>query len=236
MPVLGVLLLEADHSVETVGLADPFSWRPPAGLGRGFFGHPDHWPVPTVFAVARGATGATSAAGTDEAVAGVVEAIGRLEGRCDLILGGCGYFGDAWAHLPARPAAYTVLSALDQLDAVLAATALDVVVMSASTQAGLRAVAQHPGRDRIRVVGLDGVGEWARFARPDWAEAGLISDAGIADGLRRTLARHAVPGGLLDGIGAIVLECTVLPHHRAVIREFSTVPIIDAEQLILAAL
>lgn len=235
-PVLGVLLLEAEHAVETVGRDDPFSWQPPAGLSPAFFGHPGHWSLPTVFAVARGATGTTSAQGTDEAVQGVVDAIGRLEGHCDLVLGGCGYFGDAWPRLEKPPAAYTVLSALDQLDATLAATSRDVVVMSASTAAGERAVATHPAADRIRVIGLDGAGEWAHFARPDWATAGLVTDAGIADALRDTLAAHAVPGGLLDDVGAVVLECTVLPAHRSVIREYTRAPIIDAEQLLLSVL
>ncbi len=43
--VLGVILLEADHSLETLGWDDPFSWRPPDGLSDGFFGHPGAWPA-----------------------------------------------------------------------------------------------------------------------------------------------------------------------------------------------
>jgi hypothetical protein len=170
-PVLGVILLEADHSVETVGWTDPFSWEPLAGLSVSFFGHPRHWPLPAVFAVARGATGTTSALGTQEAVQGVADAIGRLDGHCDLIVGGCGYFGDAWPLLDQPPAAFTLLSALDLVDATLASTSRDIVVMSASTAAARRVTGRHPQSSRIRLIGLDGVGEWANFARPDWATA-----------------------------------------------------------------
>ena len=83
--VLGVILLDAEHSVETLGWDDPFSWQPPPGLGEGFYGHPAAWPLPVVFAVAEGATGKASAEGTPAAVQGVVDAIARLDGRCDLI-------------------------------------------------------------------------------------------------------------------------------------------------------
>jgi hypothetical protein len=235
-PVLGVILLEADHSVETVGWTDPFSWEPPAGLSVSFFGHPRHWPLPAVFAVARGATGTTSALGTQEAVQGVADAIGRLDGHCDLIVGGCGYFGDAWPLLDQPPAAFTLLSALDLVDATLASTSRDIVVMSASTAAARRVTGRHPQSSRIRLIGLDGVGEWANFARPDWASSGLVTDSGIVAGLRTVLERHAAPGGLLDGIGAVLLECTVLPYHRGVIREYTDAPIIDVERVLIGAL
>lgn len=235
-PVLGVILLEADHSVETAGWPDPFSWEPPPGLSESFFGHPGHWPVPSVFAVAHGATGTTSALGTPEAVQGVADAIGRLEGRCDLIVGGCGYFGDAWPLLRNRPSAFTLLSALDLLDTTLASTHRDIVVMSASTAAARRAVGGHAQSSRIQVIGLDGIGEWAHFARPDWARSGLVTDAGIVAGLRAVLERHAAPGGLLNGAGAVLLECTVLPYHRSVVREYTDAPIIDVERVLLGML
>ena len=231
-PVLGVLLLEAEHSVETVALDDPFGWSPPPGLSTGFFGHPAFWPVPVVFAVAHGANGTTSAQATPAAVQGVVEAIGRLDGRCDLIVGGCGYFGDAWPMLAPGPSTFAVLSALDQLDLILRSTAGPVVVMSASTAAGTRAVSGHPEAARIRVIGLDGRGEWAHFARPDWATASLVTDAGLEAALREVLGRESAPGGALDGAGAVVLECTVLPHHRSVIREYTRAPIVDVEQIV----
>ena len=234
--VLGVILLEAEHSVETLGLADPYSWEPPQGLGAGFFGHPKFWPTPVVFAVARGATGATSASGTPEAVQGVVDAIGRLDRRCDLIIGGCGYFGDAWTELPVKPATFTVLSALDHLDLALRATAADVVIMSASTAAGRRAISGHPEAGRIRVIGIDGLGEWAHFGRPDWASAGLVSERGLEAALRSVLDRESAPSGALVGVGAVVLECTVLPQYRSVIREYTAAPIIDVEQIVRSIL
>lgn len=234
--IIGVLLLEADHAEETVGWDDPFSWTPPAGLGRGFFGHPDFWPARTMFAVAAGATGVTSALGTPEAVEGVVGAIGRLDGRCDVIVDGCGYFGDAWTRLLRPPSTPTYLSALDLLDYTLRSTNRDVAVMSASTAPGERATATHPEANRVRVVGIDGREDWAHFARTDWAVEGLVTEPGIERGLRQVLDLEACPGRKLHDVGAILLECTVLPHFRAVIREYSDAPIVDIAQVVTGLL
>ncbi|HEU0103485.1 MAG TPA: hypothetical protein VFR07_14295 [Mycobacteriales bacterium] len=225
--VLGVILLEAEHSVETLGWDDPFSWQPPPGLGEGFYGHPAAWPLPVVFAVAEGATGKASAEGTPAAVQGVVDAIARLDGRCDLIVGGCGYFGAAWPALPAPPGTPAVLSSLDYLDDALRSTSRDVAVLSMSGPAATRFLADRPDAGRIRVVGLDDAKDWPLISRPDWATAPQWTLAGLEAGLRDVLAEAALPGGALDGVGAVVLECTVLPQFRAVVREYTRAPIVD---------
>ncbi len=231
-PLIGVLLLEADHAVETLDWDDPSEWTPPVGLGAGFFGHPAFWAQRTVFAIAAGATGTTSALGTPEAVEGVVDAIRRLDGRCDLIVGGCGYFGDAWPLLTPPPSTPTYLSALDLLEDVLRSTSRDIVVMSASTAAGERAIAGHPAAERVRVVGIDGLDDWAHFARTDWAIEALVTDAGIERGLRTVLEAESGPGGKLDQVGAVVLECTVLPHYRRVFRDYTNAPVVDIADVV----
>jgi hypothetical protein len=220
------VLLEAGHSVETLDWPDPFSWQPPGGLATGFPGHPDAWPVPAVFAVAARATGRSSADAAPEALRGVADAVRRLDGRCDMIVGGCGFFGYAWPLLRPRPATLTVLSALDYLDGALAGSRQDVMVMSMTRTDGQRAVAGHPAADRIRVIGLDGAGDWAALARPDWAVRPSWTIAGLEAGLREVLTR-ARAAGWLDNAGSVLLECTALPRFRAVIREYTTGPIID---------
>ncbi len=230
--VLGVIVLEAEHSVETLDLPDPFAWRPPAGLSAGFYGNPDAWPLPTLFAVAENATGRSSAEGTPAAVQGVVDAVARLDGRCDLIVGGCGYFGAAWPHLDPAPRTPTVLSALDHLDDALRSTSRDVVVISMSGSAATTFLAPHPQSARVRVIGLDDAADWPLIGRPDWATAPQWTLDGLERGLRDVLAVAARPGGPLVDAGAVVLECTVLPQFRRVIREYTRAPIIDVGRIV----
>lgn len=234
--VLGVVLLEADHSVETLDIPEPFSWQPPEGLPPGFFGHPQTWPVPAVFAVAAGATGRSSADGAPQAMRGVADAVRRLDGRCDMIVGGCGFFGLAWPLLDPRPRTPTMLTALDFLDAALAVSRCDVAVISTSTADGRHATAGHPAAGRVRVVGLDGVGDWSAFAKADWAYRPAWTMKGLEQGLRQILGRAAQPGGPLYGAGAVLLECTVLPQFRSVIREYTRAPIYDLVSIVHATL
>jgi hypothetical protein len=234
--VLGVVLLEAEHSVETLDWAEPFSWRPPGGLAPGFLGHPAAWPAPVLFAVAAGATGRSSAEGASQAMRGVADAVRRLDGRCDMIVGGCGFFGLAWPLLSPRPGTPTVLSALDYLDVALAGSRRDIAVISTNTADGGRAVAGHPQASRVRVLGLDGIGDWSAFARPDWAYRPQWTLDGLEAGLREVLRPAARPGGQLDHVGAVLLECTVLPQFRPVIREYTSAPIVDVLSIVYATL
>lgn len=230
--ILGVIILEAEHSVDTLDLADPFSWRPPDGLGDGFLGHPGAWPVPTLFAVAHGATGRSSAECTAEALGGVASAIERLDGRCDVIAGGCGYFGAAWSVLDSPPETPTVLSALDYLDAALASTSRDVAVLSMSSKAAQDFLDRRVDAQRCRVIGLDDAGDWPLVARPDWVTNPKWELDGLVKGLRQVLDVESVPGGALDGVGGVLLECTVLPQFHSVIREYTKAPIYDVAAMV----
>jgi hypothetical protein len=230
-PVIGVILLEADHSVETLDLPDPFAWEPPPGLGAGFFGHPDAWPLPTLFAVARGATAAASAEAAPEALQGVADAVARLDGRCDVIVGGCGFFAWAWPVLEKPPVTPTVLSGLDLLDVALRATSRDVAVLSFSAPPAERFVATRPDLARVRVVGISPAGDWPLIGRPDWATNPQWTIEGVEAGVREVLA-----GGVLDDVGGVVIECTVLPQFRSVIREYTAAPIYEAGDFALSLL
>lgn len=226
-PVIGVLLLDADHSVETLDMDDPFSWQPPAGLTPGFYGHPDAWPNPVVFAVPVGATAKATADGDPAALQSVADAVARLDGRCDVIVGSCGFFSKAWDYITEKPTTTTLLSGFDLMDHALASTSRGVVVLSFSNEPAERVIAQRADGDRISVVGISPAGDWPLIGRLDWAVDPQWTLEGLESGLREVLARETAPGGKLVDAGAIVLECTILPQFRSIIREFTAAPIFD---------
>lgn len=234
--VLGVVLLDSEHYVETLDWDDPSTWVPPAGLGPGFLSHPAYWSLPTVFAVAHGATAEAAAERQPEAVRGVVEAVRRLDGRCRMIVGTCGHFGDAWRELEPRPRTPTVLSALDVLPDALRWSRRDVLVLTTTSAAGRRGIAGSPGATRVRVLGMDGAGDWSRITRPDWVNHRDWSEAGLEAGLREVLDRESAPGGALDSVGCLLLKCTILPQFSSVIREYTDAPIVHVGSLVESVL
>jgi hypothetical protein len=231
-----VVLLEADHAVETLDLDDPFLWEPPPGLAPGFFGHPAAWPLPTLFAVAANATAAAAAAGDPDAMRGVVDAVARLDGRCDMIVGSCGFFAEAWGLMPQPPATPTLLSGFDLLDDALRSTSRDVAVLTFSEPPAERLLASHPERARVRVIGLVPAGDWPQVGRLDYATNPQWTLAGLESGLREVLEAETRPEGKLTNVGGVVIECTVLPQFRSVIREYTPAPIFDAGAAAIALL
>lgn len=229
---LGVVLLDAEHYVETLDWEDPSAWVPPDGLGPGFLSHPAYWSLPVVFAVAAGATAEAAEQRRPEAVRGVVDAVRRLDGRCRMIVGTCGHFGDAWAELIPRPQTPTILSALDVLPDALRWSRRDVLVLTMTTVSGRRSLEGTPGSTRVRVVGLDGAGDWARIDRPDWVAHREWSEDGLECGLREVLERESGPGGALADVGCVLLVCTILPQFTAVIREYTDAPIVHVASLV----
>ncbi|HVC13323.1 MAG TPA: hypothetical protein VND62_00520 [Acidimicrobiales bacterium] len=229
--VVGVVLLDSEHYVETLDWENPLSWVPPEGLGTGFLSHPAYWSRPALFAVARGATAKAAEERRPEAIRGVADAVRRLDGRCRIIVGTCGRFVDAWPALDPPPATPTVLSALDVLDDALRSSRCDVLVLTMTTESGRRSLAGTPGTSRVRVVGMDGAGDWAEMDRPDWVHHRRWSEAGLEAGLREVLERERVAGGALDGIGCVLLVCTILPQFTAVVREYTGAPIVHVGTL-----
>lgn len=229
---LGIVVLDSEHYQETLDWDDPTSWRPPPGLGPGFLSHPSFWPFPVMFAVARGATSEAAAERRPEAVRGVAEAVRRLDGRCRMIVGTCGHFGDAWEALDPRPQTPTVLSALDVLDDALRWSRRDVLVLTMTTASGRRSMAGVPGGTRVRVVGMDGAGDWAEMDRADWVTHRNWSEAGLEAGLRQVLDRESGAGGALEGIGCVLLVCTILPQFTGVIRQYTDAPVVHVGNLV----
>lgn len=233
---LGVVLLDAEHYVETLAWDDPSAWVPPPGLGPGFLSHPASWPIPVVYAVARGATTAAAAARRPEAVRGVAEAVRRLDGRCRMIVGTCGHFWDAWAELDPRPETPTVLSALDVLDDALRWSRRDVLVLTMTTESGRRSIGRATSSARVRVLGMDGAGDWSRIDRPDWVAHRDWSEEGLESGLREVLDRERGPSGALGDVGCILLYCTILPQFTSVIREYTNAPILHVGSVVNSVL
>ncbi len=230
--VLGVVLLDAEHYVETVDWEDPTAWVAPAGLGPGFLSHPAYWSLPVVYAVARGATSEAAAERRPEAVRGVVEAVRRLDGRCRMIVGTCGHFADAWGELDPRPGTPTILSALDVLEDALRWSRRDVLVLTMTTASGRRSIADTPQPTRVRVLGMDGAGDWSRIDRPDWVTRRDWSEDGLEAGLREVLDRESGAGGALEEVGCVLLVCTVLPQFTAVVREYTDAPVVHVGSLV----
>lgn len=224
--VVGVVLLDADHYTETLDWDDPTGWVPPAGLGTGFLSHPDYWSRPAIFAVARGATAEAAAERRPEAIRGVVDAVRRLDGRCRVIVGTCGHFCDAWAELDPAPETPTILSALDVLPEALRWSRRDVLMLTMTTEVGRRSITHTPGSTRVRVVGIDGAGDWWKMDRPTWVTHRDWSEDGLEAGLRQVLESQRGPGGALEGVGGVLLVCTILPQFTSVIREYTDAPIV----------
>jgi len=233
---LGIVVLDSEHYVETLGWDDPSTWDPPPGLGPGFLSHPAYWSVPVVFAVARGATSEAAAQRRPEAIRGVVEAVRRLDGHCRMIVGTCGHFCDAWIGLDPRPETPTILSALDVVDDALRWSRRDVLMITMTTESGQRSIADMPDATRVRVLGMDGAGDWSRIDRPDWVTQRDWSESGLESGLRHVLDREVGPGRALDNVGSVLLVCTILPQFTPVIREYTDAPIVHIGSLVTSLL
>jgi hypothetical protein len=225
-PVLGVVLLDGDHVTETARLESPFEWTPRHEAVRGFFGDPRTWPAPTLYAVASAADGPAMLDLRPAALQGVADAIQRLEGRCDLLVGGCGFFAAAWPLLRAQPHLPVLLSGLDLLDAALELTTRPVGILTYAAATTQRILQERPAQERMRIVGLETVGDWRYLAQQDWITRPRWTTDGLERGLRDLMGAEATSGAFAD-IGALILECTALPRFRSIIREYLDVPIFD---------
>jgi hypothetical protein len=227
-PRLGVVLLQADHAVETLDAPDPFHVPAPPGMPPTFFGHPDFWPVPTAFAVARDATGSSILELDKQAVRSVIDAIGRLAPLCDLIVGSCGYFVAALPFVTVETP--LLLSSLQLLDAALRSSSRPLGVLTYNRSSTEKILADHPERDRLRVVGLDHMPAWGTISRPDWITARQWTEKALRTELLEICERER-RGGALRDIGGIVLECTALPQFRSDIFEVLLCPVWDVSAI-----
>ena len=129
-----------------------------------------------------------------------------------------------------------MLSGLDLIAfAVEAAGGMDVGVLTYSASHLEPLLTSHPHFARLRILGLSGERNWAHLARESYGLRPRWTREGLASELRSTLER-AFTGGIFDGVGALVIECTVMPQFRAMIRSLTTLPIFDIASMSLALL
>ncbi|AEF88678.1 hypothetical protein DelCs14_1646 [Delftia sp. Cs1-4] len=223
---LGVVILEYDGAVETLDLPDPFNAPIPPGIMPGLFQRRDFWPVPTAFAVARGAIGGGDAIleGKPEAIAGIAAAVGRLAPHCDLIVGGSGYMYAARNAVRSdKPA---LLSGVQFLSNALETSSKPVGILTYDAPSTHKMLADHPEYDRLRIVGIGELPGWATFRRKD----ALLSQPVTTEQIRSELIEMCLEErrtGAFKDIGSLVLECTALPQFRTDLVAALRLPVWD---------
>ncbi len=89
-----------------------------------------------------------------------------------------------------------------------------------------RLLADHPLRSRLKIVELQHLPGWNVFV-----ETTVVSEEPIdMEPVRESFTSYVgeqLASGELEGVEALVLECTVLPQLRPQLRELTSVPIFD---------
>ncbi len=229
-PVLGVVLLDLPHYAGRSGAFTPAEEVGLGNLPRGFFECPATWPLPTAYEVAEGADIAATLSGAEVAKRGVATAVQRLAGECDLVIGDCGFFWVARERVRGTTGS-VILSGLDLLPLAASLTRRPIGVLTFSVDALGPMLAGSPFAHRLRVLGLAAEPTWSRLAVDDYGtDEGWTRDALETELLDR-VATEVREGGLLHGVGALVLECTVMPQFAAALSTLTRLPILDLATL-----
>lgn len=233
-PTLGVILCDLDsYEVDDLECLDD---RAPAISDNplGFFENPGSWPgIPVRYAVARGARVEPLVAGERRAVDAFWAAAERLA-ECSLVITDCGFF--YYARRDGRPTGNVLTSGLDLLPVAASLTSRDIGVLTVSSSLAEDLLAGHALRPRLVIAGLEDEDGWCRLLTDDHAHNNGWSLDVLRRGVLAAAERDFGPGGRLEGIGALVLECTLLPQFRDEIRRFTDIPILDAASFAISAL
>jgi hypothetical protein len=235
-PRLGIVLLDLPHLSGSTGSFVPADGAGLGTLPRGALECPATWPIPTEYEVARGATAEATLRGERAAAEGVRDAIAALQGRCDLIIGDCGFFWGARRHVDIESHVPVLLSVLDILDQVTASTDAPIGVLAFSRELLERMLDSHPARDRLRIVGLSDQPSWSRLEEEEYGLKQGWTTADLEAELDAVMAQSLGSRGALDDAGALLLECTLTPQFRATIRAGTALPLYDVAHLALAVL
>lgn len=231
-PTLGMVLMEDDYAVESGSV--PLS---PAAHGSLWaIQDPAAWPVPVRTAVAGGAGVSALLAADPAALSSVVAATRRLDGDVDLIVGNCGFMCAAQPLLESSTVTPTILSSMGLLGLGLSMTAAPVGVITFDTAALECLLVEHPQRERIRVLGLERLPDWAAINGANFMERSGWSMNGLREQLVEHVARALRPDGELDGVRVVILECTCLVNFRDAIRSITSLPLLDIAAFARAAL
>ncbi|MBK0422050.1 hypothetical protein JD292_08180 [Leucobacter sp. CSA2] len=200
----------------------------------GFFENPRSWPgIPVAYAVARGARVEPLVAGDPAALAGFWDARERLA-DCSLVITDCGFF--QYARREGRPLGTTITSGLDLLSTAGMLTDAPIGVLTVSEPLARRLLEDHDLADRLEILGLQDQPGWDGILTNDHGyKNGWDLDL-LRSGVVAVLERETAEGGRFAGIGALVLECTLLPGFRREIAALTPVPILDIASFAIGAL
>ena len=225
VPRLGIVLLEAQHYVDDFGLFEPTDEKGIGSLPTGFFESPSTWPVPTAYAVARGANTTSTLRGDREMAEGLRKAIGKLEAVADFITTDCGFFYSAADEARRGTSVPMIVSGLELIELAGRLSPAPIGVLTASKPRVEAMLAEHPDRDRLHVVGVEEGTAWTAIGAEDFASMRGWDVEALREELR-VVAATAFRGELADA-GTLLLECTVFPQFRDVLREITSIPILD---------
>jgi hypothetical protein len=236
---LGVVLMDAAHYPRSLGrdvehceLGGLPSWDT---LPQGFMDHPGTWPFPTSFTVADGAGPEATLRGDVEALSALAVAARRLEASCDVITTSCGFFWAGWPLVKEEVRTPCILSALDSLELAAQMSSKPVGVLSYSSEDARRLLQSRPDYDRLRILGFNDLPAWQAIGPYDF----FYSTEWSVESLRLEFLHRCaaeLDGGVLEGVGSIVFECTAMPPFRSALRELTSVPILDVVSIVNAVL
>ena len=231
---LGVILCDLDSyavdDIDCVEAGAPAISDNPVG----FFENPASWPgIPVSYAVARGARVEQLVTGDPVAIDAFWRARERLA-HCSLIITDCGFF--YYARQSGLPTANTLTSSLDLLPLAATLTRGRIGVLTVSTPLATRLLATDPLFPRLAIVGLEDQPGWDGILTNDHGYGNGWDLTTLRAGVEAVLERECAPGGRLESIGALVLECTLLPEFRRTIAQYTTAPILDIASFALSAL
>ena len=231
---LGVVLCDLDSyavdDIDCVEVGAPAISDNPVG----FFENPDSWPgIPVSYAVARGARVEKLVTGDPVAIDAFWRAKERLA-HCSLVITDCGFF--YYARQSGLPTGNTLTSGLDLLPLAASLTSERIGVLTVSAPLANRLLAPDALFPRLTVVGLEDQPGWNGILTDDHAYGNGWDLDTLRAGVEAVLERECAPGGRLEGIGALVLECTLLPEFRRTIAHYTSAPILDIASFALSAL
>ena len=219
---LGVVMLDHAHLARGLQL---FSGVEEQGIGvmpEGFFECPRTWGIPVAYMVADGALPRPVVDGDERALSILEDCVRTMAARCDLVITSCGFFHGAWAGISAPSNSAAILSSLDLLSAAQHMTSGEIFVLTWDAAALRRLIGTHSVGHRIRTLELRSIPEWEEMELSDFVARGRWS----LDGLKRSLVRE-LSSADLSGVTSVLLECTLTPQFRSIVRQFTSAPIID---------
>jgi hypothetical protein len=222
-PILGIMLDEDDateeSSTELLERDAVMPW---------VIEDPSFWSVPFRRTIAKGADAVANKVPTPDAAHGILDAANRLDGETQLILGNCGYMWASRNHVRGTTATPTMTSGLDLLELALQMTNRPVGVITWDEVPLEPLLRDHPGWDRIRLLGLCDLPDWKKSVRfNDYMKPGGWTLDRMADQFAERLADSLAEGGVFEDVGILVVECTCVANFRSAVRSVTSLAVLD---------